>query len=224
MERELKNQVLISLIISGVLLFFVGFFNYISALYSDVDLFKIDLAQQPKKKKKKIVFVAKNSYLLFVVICFLQVIASFFFSDAVISIFDDLEILSRRLLLLFLTALVVAFLTEILVRYIATKTKHLMFNEFLLGIAYAITRFFYPFLRKVIKPKKKIFTNSEKDIIRFMENLATENVLEANEAQLVKAAFNFDDLPVSMVFTPRKKVIFLTSTMSLPKKKSYRNF
>ena len=69
---EEKGQVFISLIFATLLLFFAGFFNYISALYTDVDLFKIDLTKLGKKKKKlkRLAFVVKNNYLLFVVICF----------------------------------------------------------------------------------------------------------------------------------------------------------
>jgi CBS domain containing-hemolysin-like protein len=101
----------------------------------------------------------------------------------------------------------------VLTRYLANKTRHLLFNNFFLNAACALIRPFYPLLRKVIKPREKIFTNSEQDIIRFVKNLATENILEEKEANLVQAALNFDDLRVSMVYTSYHRTIFLVKGM-----------
>ncbi|CAJ0837681.1 2894_t:CDS:2 [Entrophospora sp. SA101] len=42
-----------------------------------------------------------------------------------------------------------------------------------------------------------------------------DKVLEEKEVKLVQAAFNFDELQVAMVFTPRPKVITLNENMTL---------
>ena len=59
------------------------FLNYLSALYSDASLFKVDLAKKRKDKKKvkKVIFILKNSNLLFAVVCFLQVFLNIFSSE-----------------------------------------------------------------------------------------------------------------------------------------------
>ncbi|CAG8648301.1 5013_t:CDS:2, partial [Ambispora gerdemannii] len=59
------------------------------------------------------------------------------------------------------------------------------------------------------QPRKRIFVNSEQDVVRFVNNLAAENIVENKEARLVQAAFNFDELKVSSVFTPLSRVVFL---------------
>src|SRR4051794_29222690 len=49
-------------------LFLAGFLNFISSLYSDIDISKIDLSRTSRKKKKikMIIYIIKNNYLLFV--------------------------------------------------------------------------------------------------------------------------------------------------------------
>ena len=66
-----------------LLLSFSFFLNYLSALYSDASLFKIDLVKKRKdeRKIKKLIFILKNSNLLFVVICFCQVFLNIFLSE-----------------------------------------------------------------------------------------------------------------------------------------------
>ena len=99
-------------------------------------------------------------------------------------------------------SLSIAFFTEIFARYLANRPKQkVIFSPFFVGIAYFLIRPFY-FLRKLIKPRKRIFINSEKDIIRFTENLTFDKVLEKNEALLVQSALKFDDLNVYSVITP----------------------
>jgi len=63
------------------------FLNYLSALYSDASLFKVDLVKKrkDKKKMKKLVFILKNSNLLFAVVCFLQVFLNIFLSEIFMS-------------------------------------------------------------------------------------------------------------------------------------------
>ena len=52
--------------------------NYVSALYSEADLFKIDLTKRRKSKKiKKLLFVLKNGQLLSATISFSQVFINF---------------------------------------------------------------------------------------------------------------------------------------------------
>lgn len=69
--------------ISLLLLGLSFFLNYISALYSDANLFKIDLVKKRKDKSqfKKLIFILKNGNLLFAVICFYQVFLNIFLSE-----------------------------------------------------------------------------------------------------------------------------------------------
>jgi len=74
----------LSLLATFFLLLGLSFFlNYLSALYSDASLFKVDLAKRRKdeKKVKKVIFILKNSNLLFAVVCFLQVFLNIFSSE-----------------------------------------------------------------------------------------------------------------------------------------------
>lgn len=79
------NEILsLSLVALFASLFGLSFFlNYLSALYSDVNLFKIDLVKKRKQKKKakKLVFILKNGNLLFAVICVCQVFLNIFLSE-----------------------------------------------------------------------------------------------------------------------------------------------
>jgi hypothetical protein len=77
---------------------------------------------------------------------------------------------------------------------LATKnfSKRIVFNKFLINTGYALTRL--SFFQLVIKPKKKVFVNSERDVSRFVGNLAAEEILEEKEAKLIRAALNFDEL------------------------------
>src|SRR5205823_7454908 len=70
-------------IIFFLLLGFSFFLNYLSALYSEVNLFKVDLVKKRKDKgkTKKLIFILKNGNLLFALICILQVFLNIFMSD-----------------------------------------------------------------------------------------------------------------------------------------------
>jgi CBS domain containing-hemolysin-like protein len=63
------------------------------------------------------------------------------------------------------------------------------------------------------KSKRKVITNSEKDIMRYIQNLTVDNILEMKEAQLVQAAFKFDDLLAREIMISRQQVICLTENM-----------
>jgi CBS domain containing-hemolysin-like protein len=114
-----------------------------------------------------------------------------------------------------LSVLFTAFCSEVLSRYFSTRrnNRKLINSVFFVGIAYTIIRPF-SFLREIIKPKKKIFTNSEKDILRFVRNLAIENTLEKKEAKLVEAALKFDDLMIKSIIVPKNKTVFLDEDMT----------
>jgi len=93
----------------------------------------------------------------------------------------------------------IALSAEILVRFLATKkfSKRIVSNHFLINIAYSLSRL-SPF-RLIIKPKKRVFVNSEKDVSLFVRNLAAEKILEKKEANLIGAALDFDEIKVSQV-------------------------
>jgi len=98
----------------------------------------------------------------------------------------------------------IALITEIFARYLANRpgSQKKIFNSFLIDFTYSLIRIPYYFLRPIVKPREKIFVNSEKDIIRFINNLTTDNILEKNEAKLIQSAFNFDELKVISITTP----------------------
>ena len=78
----------LSLLATFALLFVLSFFlNYLSALYSDVNLFKIDLVKKRKNKQKikKLLFILKNGNLLFAVVCVCQVFLNIFLSEIFVS-------------------------------------------------------------------------------------------------------------------------------------------
>jgi len=215
MHSHLVNFFLFIVLVS------VSFFlNYISALYSEFDLFKVDLTKELKQKKNdKLSFVIKNGNLLFAINYFVQVIINWFISISLIEklekeLFENSRFGQKTFL--FLISILIAFLTEILSRWLAASelSKELATKKFFVNISYGFTKPF-SFLQALIKPNRKIFINSESDIIRFINNLTVENILEKEEAKLIQSALNFDELIVNSFFTPWHKVVFLESEMNL---------
>src|SRR5690606_4708433 len=95
-------------------------------------------------------------------------------------------------------------------------SKLLTLHPILLNSAYLITSLFSP-LKLFIKERKKFFTHSESDIIRFINNLTTNEILllEPKEAQLVKLAFKLDDDDVRSVLIPIESAVCLNTSMNL---------
>src|SRR3954453_2429449 len=119
-----KLTAFLSLIIFIVLLFASFFLNYISSLYSEADLFKIDLTKERKKSKfKRLIFVLKNGHLLFAVISFFQVILNMFISIMSVDRLDEVGMFSRlnKFVFVLVIGLFVALLTEIFSRYLGTR-------------------------------------------------------------------------------------------------------
>ena len=129
------------------LLIITGFFNFVSSLYSDIDISKIDLSKLSRRKKKikKIIYIIKNNYFLFVGTSVLSVILNVFISRIIFG-GGNLGIELRTgwvgSVTEILTILFLVLLTEILVRYLAEKefAKRRIFNPFLLTSAHLITR------------------------------------------------------------------------------------
>ena len=73
--------------------------------------------------------------------------------------------------------------TEVFSRYLATrpKNKKLIFNNFFISLSFLLVRPFHFLLQGIVRPKKKIFNNSEQDIMRLFRNIANENILEKQE-------------------------------------------
>src|SRR3954454_4338773 len=115
-------------VLASLLLFMAGFFNFISSLYSDIDISKINLSRVSRKRKKikKLVYIIKNNYFLFVGTSVLSVIFNVFISRIIfekigagenfISKNPLVSLIAEILAILFLV-----FLSEILVRYFAEK-------------------------------------------------------------------------------------------------------
>ena len=112
-------------------------------------------------------------------------------------------------------AFFLAFVLEIFIRFLADKevVKRQVTNYLFLDPAHFITYLMRQMLKWLIKPKKSFFYK-EVDLIRLMSNLEAENLLEPQEARLLKAAFNFDEEPISKYFKPRKKTILLSAEMN----------
>jgi hypothetical protein len=136
------------IVIASFLLIIAGFFNFISSLYSDIDISKIDLSRVSRRKKKikRLIYIIKNNYFLFIGTSVLSVIFSVLISRI---IFEKLgagvDFTSTNLggyAAEILAILFLVFFTEILVRYLAERefAKRRMFNPFLLASAYSITR------------------------------------------------------------------------------------
>lgn len=116
---------------------------------------------------------------------------------------------------LVLFAFFIAFINEILARYLAYKTKRVaLMSGFILFITYQIARCGSFIAHLIGYDSNKITSNSELDIIRYVKNLTVDNIVEEKEAQLVQAAFNFDDLSMQAIMTSLPKVIFLKRNMS----------
>jgi len=193
--------------------------NYVSALFSEADLFKIDLTKRRKTKKiKKLLFVLKNGQLLSATISFSQVFINFFMSLLATKMLKEneqfLEKILGEALVFFLISLLIALFTEIFVRFLTTKSfsKRMILNKYFINIAYLISRL--SFFQFIIKPRKRIFVNSEKDVSLFVSNLAAEKILEKKEARLIKAALNFDEIKVSQIFKKWEKVICLEDSLN----------
>ena len=92
-------------------------------------------------------------------------------------------------------------LAENLLVAVMLKNKDFAVSEFMVNLTYY---FLYPFspLRIIIKPKKRLFSNSEQDVARLVRNLTEEKVLEKEEALLVNAALTFDEKKVEVAMMP----------------------
>jgi len=80
------SEIIPPLSLMAVFFFLLAFsflLNFLSALYSDVNLFKIDLVRKNQNKAniKKLIFILKNGNLLFVIVCICQVFLNIFTSE-----------------------------------------------------------------------------------------------------------------------------------------------
>lgn len=219
MNSPTLTDFLFGLISFFALLLFAAFLSFVSALYTAIDISKIDLSRINRKKKriKKLIFVAKNNYFLFVGICFMLVIMHVALSSIILNTFrryfeweKDIKTFYEIIIAFFL-----ALVLEIFIRFLADKeiAKKQITNLFFLDPAHFITYLMRKMLKWLIKPKKSFFYKEE-DLIRLMTNLEAENLLEPQEVRLLKAAFNFDEETVGKHFKPRKKIIFLSTEMN----------
>lgn len=75
----------------------------------------------------------------------------------------------------------------------------MVLNHHFINFAYFISRL--SFFQFIIKPRKRIFVNSENDVSLFVSNLAAEKILEKKEAKLIQSALNFDEIKVRQILT-----------------------
>lgn len=190
-------------IFSFVLILFNSFFlNYISSLYSDINLFKFDISNKKlTTEKKKTIFVFKNINLLLTNISFWQVIHNFLLSSYYIEEFLKSYKKSFHLPIILFISIIIAAFTEIFSRYLSSFniSKKMLTTGFFVNYAYFITKFsFIPFFN--FNRKTKIFNNSESDFNVFLENLVSEQILEEKEGKLVSHALNLDETKVNSIF------------------------
>ncbi|RHZ37102.1 CBS domain-containing protein [endosymbiont GvMRE of Glomus versiforme] len=221
-QGEVLN-IFANIIMIFLLLFITGFLNFISSLYSDIDISKVDLSKvnRRRKKVKKLIYIIKNNYFLFVGTSILSVVLNVVISRIIFGGFFGQTLITLpsqeawSWVIEILTILLLVVFTEIFVRYLAERefAKRRILNSFFLNSAHLITRMMAWPLRWVIK-EKKLSPYREQDLIRLIGNLEAENVLEAQEVRLLKAAFNFDEESIAKHFRPRKKVILLSTKMT----------
>lgn len=210
-----SNWIIFSSIVFIILLVSLAFFlNFISSLYSDIDISTIDLSRVNRrhKKIKMIIYIIKNNYFLAVGCSILLIFLNIAISGIISKLLPSLW--GRELIVAF--ALVI--FTELFVRYLTDQefTKHWIFNPLLFKSAYLITCLAALPLRRIIK-EKTLSSYKEQDLIRLMNNMEAENVLEPQEVRLLRAAFNFDEETIGKYFKLRKQVIFLSIEMNLKK-------
>lgn len=198
-----------------VLLLVSSFLNFISLLYLNLDLFKVDLIENKKRNSlsfSKFSTIVKNSHLLFIAICAIQSIVGFFMSRQFEVVFG-----TRRFMVLSFGVITTIF-AEVIPNDIVSRewSKNLVLNSFFLNFAYAITLCFSP-LKIFIKERKKFFAHRESDLARFINNLSSKEILllEPNEAKLVNLAFNLDDKDIGSILVPVDKANCLNSAMTL---------
>jgi len=209
--------------------FFIFLLNFISSIYSEVDLFNFDIAVEQKKlKNKKFFFVLKNNHFIFISVIFFQMIINSLIS---ILFFDKIQenLFSKKSKFFFVIILniIVTISTEIFPKIIGTKkiSKKLIKNDFFINFSYLLVKISYFFLSKIIKPKERFFINSEKDVMLFIKNLATENILEKKESDLINSAFIFDEMKVKNILIEKKNVVYLHENMNYNDiKKIYSKF
>ena len=216
-----KNLTPLSFLVIFPIILLSFFLNYLSSSYSEIDLFKLNLVQKGKaKSSQRLIFILKKSQLFFAVVCFFQVILNMLVSTILIDKLPLTAIKEKtgisKMTVLFGAAFVTALFTELLARFLAVRksNRKTVTHPFFINLTYLIL---YPFifLQIIIKPKKKLFLDSEEDIIRFFNNLLAEKVLEEKEVRLVQSALRFDELTIENLYTPYTKVVFLDETMSL---------
>lgn len=217
--KDLSKNIFIW-ITAFLILSLMFFLNFLSNLYTDIDFFKLDLSKllkKNKKKLKKITFVIKNDYILLVIVCIIQTILGWIFSEIISglleSLFPDRKVIVHIILFLFIIFSVL--ISEVFARYLSSiSNQDYSLNFLFLNSAYFLVWLFHPLLKNIIKPRKKMMVNSEKDIIRYVKNLATDHVLEEEEARLVQAAFNFDELSIAEILIPHRSLICCKENMN----------
>jgi CBS domain containing-hemolysin-like protein len=194
-----------------------SFLNFINLLYSNIDLFKVDLIENKKKDHlsfSKFSVIVKNNHLLFFSICIMQSVLSFFLSRKFELIFGNK--LNNLWIIAF--GITTTIFSEIIPNNIVGKewSKNFVLNRLFLNIAYFIVMLSSP-LKFFIKERKKFFTHRESDLVRFINNLTSKEILllEPNEAKLVNLAFNLDDNDIRSILIPIEKTVCLDSSMTL---------
>ena len=197
-------------------IFFSFILNFLISLYSDEEnLFKIDL-ESKSRDQKKLIFLLKNIDLFISINCVIQVLISSCLSIFLKEILKNYPFYSKikNTFFIFATLLITLF-TDLLSRYFSSweKNKYMFSKRYSIQTAYSIIRPF-SFLRKIIKPKKRLFFGSEDNVITLIKNLKKEKILGESEANLARLALEFDEKTAESLIIRKENLTFVDEKMN----------
>ena len=224
---------LLSLIVLIVLIMINGIFSSCELAFLSID--KLDLREKIEKGDKKAIKISKvledtSSFLSTIQICitlagFLaSAFAADYFADYLMGIIntDCISADVLRTILVILITVVLSYFTlvfgELVPKRIAISNPYKTANRYVNIILVAKT-IFYPLVLlltistdgicKLLKIKKKNNKLTEADIKKMIVLGKSEGVLEEKEQEYILNIFDFNDINVSKVMTPKKDTVLL---------------
>lgn len=227
---------LLNIIILIILIGINGIFSATELAFLSLD--KIKLKQDVEMENKKAISISKilsntSSFLatIQIGITLAGFLASAFAADYFAEYFLNIMNISflsestLKTILVVLITIVLSYFTlvfgELVPKRIAINYPHQISYTFV-GLIKIINYLFYPLIKvltfsteiicKIFKIKKNDEKISEEDIKKMILLGKDEGVIEVNEKDYILNIFNFNDIEVSQVMTPRKDVISLNIT------------
>jgi len=224
---------LFSIILLIVLIFINGIFSATELAFLSID--KIKLKQDIEKKNKKAITINKilsnpSSFLstIQIGITLAGFLASAFAADYFAEYFlgiiniSWISISLLETILVILITIILSYFTlvfgELVPKRIAINYPHQVAYTFV-GLIKVVNYIFYPLIKlltlstelicKVLKIKQSNNKLTEEDIRKIILLGKDEGVIEEKEKDYILNIFNFNDIEVSKVMTPKKDVIML---------------